>query len=618
MHPHSHALPPQLSRGCIRLKSPKPIPPRRHSFHHRRPVYSIRARPTPLAHLRSPRNPLTTHHLHREIQFLLRVTSLALLSRAQPAIFSLMNRKLPLLLGTLLLLRNPPLFAEPSPAALATFSIYARAVESRLAQHHRSPDNFLALPGDPATRAQLRSGQVLIEKLATPAAPERPPPPLARHRLRPQRHHRRLRTPPPELLRLPAQLRPADRLLDHHLAHTHRHPPPPPHPPAPRHHRRPRHHLRRHLRLPRPHPRLQHLAQHPHRRDRLTRHHPPSTHSRPPTSTASSTASTPTGATSSATAASTSRSNPSPSHARSRTASPGPSSPISKASPANPSSSPSPPPATPFRKSSPHSQLPNSQLATERNLSTEKDDSWRRRSSRKHPPSRPRSASTAPSPPRQKNASSNSSPATRRAPHLRPPHPPRPLRTDRRRPLLRTLPQTPARTPRRQPLHPPQLARRLARRHTRPRPPPAAPALRLLRRPHHRSLRRHRTPYRPRPLRLRHWPIALAMLTAFLLLSAESFLATHTLARFQLSQFLFGPTELRILLIAANLALLRSPYAHILLTTASSSSTSAAPSAHSACSPSSSRSPAATPPNSSARNPSHEPGRRSQLTAHSS
>ncbi len=61
-----------------------------------------------------------------------------------------------------------------------------------------------------------------------------------------------------------------------------------------------------------------------------------------------------------------------------------------------------------------------------------------------------------------------------------------------------------------------------------------------------------------------HWPIALAMLTAFLLLSAESFLATHTLARFQLSQFLFGPTELRLLLIAANLAVLRSPYAHIL------------------------------------------------------
>ena len=61
-----------------------------------------------------------------------------------------------------------------------------------------------------------------------------------------------------------------------------------------------------------------------------------------------------------------------------------------------------------------------------------------------------------------------------------------------------------------------------------------------------------------------HWPIALAMLIAFLLLSAESFLATHTLSRFEMSQLLFGPTELRLLLIVANLFLLRDPYAHIL------------------------------------------------------
>jgi phosphatidylglycerophosphate synthase len=60
-----------------------------------------------------------------------------------------------------------------------------------------------------------------------------------------------------------------------------------------------------------------------------------------------------------------------------------------------------------------------------------------------------------------------------------------------------------------------------------------------------------------------HWPVALAMLIGFLLLSAESFLATHTLARFELSQFLFGPTELRILLVLGNLFLLRNPYAHI-------------------------------------------------------
>lgn len=62
---------------------------------------------------------------------------------------------------------------------------------------------------------------------------------------------------------------------------------------------------------------------------------------------------------------------------------------------------------------------------------------------------------------------------------------------------------------------------------------------------------------------LAHPLTAAAMLLGFLLLSAESFLATHTLARFEMSQFLFGPTELRLLLIAANLAILRSPYAHI-------------------------------------------------------
>jgi len=58
-----------------------------------------------------------------------------------------------------------------------------------------------------------------------------------------------------------------------------------------------------------------------------------------------------------------------------------------------------------------------------------------------------------------------------------------------------------------------------------------------------------------------HWPVAIAMLVAFLLLSAESYLATYTLECFQMSQGIFGPTEIRILLIIGNLALLRSPYA---------------------------------------------------------
>jgi phosphatidylglycerophosphate synthase len=57
-----------------------------------------------------------------------------------------------------------------------------------------------------------------------------------------------------------------------------------------------------------------------------------------------------------------------------------------------------------------------------------------------------------------------------------------------------------------------------------------------------------------------HWQTAIAMLVAFLMLSGESYLATYTLSCFQLSQGIFGPTEIRILLIAGNLALLRSPY----------------------------------------------------------
>ena len=51
-----------------------------------------------------------------------------------------------------------------------------------------------------------------------------------------------------------------------------------------------------------------------------------------------------------------------------------------------------------------------------------------------------------------------------------------------------------------------------------------------------------------------HWQVAMAMLVAFLVLSSESFLATYTLGSFEMSQGWFGPTELRILLAAANVA----------------------------------------------------------------
>jgi phosphatidylglycerophosphate synthase len=62
---------------------------------------------------------------------------------------------------------------------------------------------------------------------------------------------------------------------------------------------------------------------------------------------------------------------------------------------------------------------------------------------------------------------------------------------------------------------------------------------------------------------LLHWQTAVAMLVAFLVLSSESYLATYALTRFQLSQGIFGPTEIRILLIVGNLALLRNPYASL-------------------------------------------------------
>ena len=60
-----------------------------------------------------------------------------------------------------------------------------------------------------------------------------------------------------------------------------------------------------------------------------------------------------------------------------------------------------------------------------------------------------------------------------------------------------------------------------------------------------------------------HWQTAMAMLVAFLLLAGESYLATYTLSFFQMSQGLFGPTEIRILLIIGNVALLRSSYSTV-------------------------------------------------------
>jgi hypothetical protein len=52
------------------------------------------------------------------------------------------------------------------------------------------------------------------------------------------------------------------------------------------------------------------------------------------------------------------------------------------------------------------------------------------------------------------------------------------------------------------------------------------------------------------------FPVAMAILIVYLLLSVESYLATYAIGAFHISHFGFGPTELRILLIVGNLFLL--------------------------------------------------------------
>ncbi|MBZ5608581.1 MAG: CDP-alcohol phosphatidyltransferase family protein [Acidobacteriia bacterium] len=55
--------------------------------------------------------------------------------------------------------------------------------------------------------------------------------------------------------------------------------------------------------------------------------------------------------------------------------------------------------------------------------------------------------------------------------------------------------------------------------------------------------------------------VAVGLLIAYFLLSIEVYLATYTLGKFKMSFAAFGPTELRLLLIAGNVALLNKPFA---------------------------------------------------------
>ena len=60
-----------------------------------------------------------------------------------------------------------------------------------------------------------------------------------------------------------------------------------------------------------------------------------------------------------------------------------------------------------------------------------------------------------------------------------------------------------------------------------------------------------------------HPAIAIGLLVAFLMLSIQSYLATHALGEFRISFWRFGPTELRILLAMGNLALFWKPVVHV-------------------------------------------------------
>ena len=61
-----------------------------------------------------------------------------------------------------------------------------------------------------------------------------------------------------------------------------------------------------------------------------------------------------------------------------------------------------------------------------------------------------------------------------------------------------------------------------------------------------------------------HPGIAIGLLIGFLMLSIQSYLATHALGEFRLSFWRFGPTELRLLLAIGNVALLWKPRMHFL------------------------------------------------------
>src|SRR3984885_14985539 len=75
----------------------------------------------------------------------------------------------------LLFLGAPHLLrGEPTPAAISGFNSYSTAVESRLAQQHRSPNTFLApVASDPkSAETRLRQGELIVERLTPSTGPD--------------------------------------------------------------------------------------------------------------------------------------------------------------------------------------------------------------------------------------------------------------------------------------------------------------------------------------------------------------------------------------------------------------------------------------------------------------
>jgi len=78
-------------------------------------------------------------------------------------------RKISAVLGLLLIEGAPPLLrGEPRPAAVNGFNAYTGAVESRLAQQHRSPGDFLV------PTVSLGRGELIVERVAEPSRAEVP------------------------------------------------------------------------------------------------------------------------------------------------------------------------------------------------------------------------------------------------------------------------------------------------------------------------------------------------------------------------------------------------------------------------------------------------------------